>query len=211
VAIIAAVVIYAGAITVAFRLGSGFALSAISYALLILAYSLALKSMVILDVLVIAVGFVIRAIAGVEVLRVVDASTELSPWLLICTLFLALFLAVGKRRQERALLDEEAATHRQTLSQYSLRLLDSMMAVLTAATLIAYSTYTIAPATVAKVHSPWLVFTVPFVVYGVFRYFYLVMERESGGNPAEVLLTDLPLLVNIVLWLATVAFILYRW
>ncbi len=190
-------------------LGTGFALSAVAYAALILAYSLVLKRVIILDALAIAVGFVIRAIAGVELVRAVDPRTELSPWLLVCTLFLALFLAVGKRRQELILLEGGAASHRRTLGEYSPALLDLMMGVMTAVTLIAYAIYTIAPATVAKFQSPALVYTIPFVIYGLLRYDYLVMERQSGGNPTEVLLTDIPTLLNVLLWLAAVGFILY--
>jgi 4-hydroxybenzoate polyprenyltransferase len=190
-------------------LGIPFMLTAAGYTLLILTYSLFLKRMIILDVLAIAVGFVLRAIAGVEAVRAADPSIALSPWLLVCTLFLALFLATGKRRQELVMLEEHAAGHRRTLAAYSPRLLDLMMGVMTAATLIAYSTYTIAPATVARFQSPALVYTIPFVVYGIFRYVYLVLERQSGGNPTEVLLTDVPLLVNILLWLLAVGLILY--
>lgn len=211
IALLVAVLLYLAALGLAWFLGVAFWLTALVYALLILSYSFTFKRMVILDVLVIAVGFVIRAIAGVKALVPAAPTTELeiSPWLLICTLFLALFLATGKRRQEIGMLEKAAAEHRRTLSQYSPRLLDLMMAVMTAVTLLAYATYTIAPATVRKVHSPSLVYTVPFVVYGIFRYCYLVLERRSGGNPAEVLLTDGPLLVNILLWLGMVAVILY--
>ncbi len=209
-ALAAAILLYVMALGGAWLLGRSFALTTLTYVLLIIAYSLWLKRMVILDVLVIAVGFVLRAIAGVEVLRDAAPDTEVSPWLLICTLFLALFLATGKRRQEIGMLDEAAAEHRRTLSQYSPGLLDLMMAVMTAVTLVAYSTYTIAPATVRKLHdSPNLVYTVPFVVYGIFRYCYLVFERRKGGNPAEVLMTDGPLLINIVLWLLAVGVIIY--
>ncbi len=204
----AAVLILVG-LSVATRLGAGFALTAAAYTFLIFAYSLALKRVIILDVLAIAIGFVLRAIAGVEVVRAVDPATQISPWLEVCTLFLALFLATGKRHQELVLLESGAAVHRRTLAEYSPRLLDLMMGVMTAATVIAYATYTIAPATVAKFQSPSLVYTVPFVVYGVFRYAYLVLERRSGGNPTEVLLTDGPLLMNIVLWLAAIGIILY--
>jgi 4-hydroxybenzoate polyprenyltransferase len=190
-------------------LGDEFAFTAAAYTGLILAYSLLFKRVIILDALAIAVGFVLRAIAGVEVVRAADPATELSPWLLVCTLFLALFLAVGKRRQELVMLESGAASHRRTLGEYSPALLDLMMGVMTAATIIAYSTYTISPATVAKFQSPALVYTIPFVLYGIFRYVYLVLERQSGGNPTEVLLTDVPLIVNILLWLLAVGLILY--
>jgi 4-hydroxybenzoate polyprenyltransferase len=209
VGIAAAVITLALALVAARWLGIPFLLAAAAYTLLILAYSLVLKRVIILDVLAIAVGFVLRAIAGVEVIREADHTVQLSPWLLVCTLFLALFLATGKRRQELVMLDAHAARHRRTLGDYSMNMLDLMMGVMTAATLIAYATYTISPATVARFQSPALVYTIPFVVYGIFRYVYLVLERQSGGNPTEVLLTDGPLLVNIVLWILAVGLILY--
>lgn len=209
VGLAAAAVLLAVGLAAAAKLSASFALVAVAYTLLIFAYSLVLKRVIILDVLAIAVGFVLRAIAGVEVVRAVDPTIQISPWLEVCTLFLALFLATGKRHQELVLLEQEAATHRRTLADYSPRLLDLMMGVMTAATLIAYATYTIAPATVAKFQSPALVYTIPFVAYGVFRYAYLVLERRSGGNPTEVLLTDAPLLINTLLWLAAVGVILY--
>jgi 4-hydroxybenzoate polyprenyltransferase len=205
----AAAVLLAVGLAAAARLSASFALVAVTYTLLIFAYSLVLKRVIILDVLAIAMGFVLRAIAGVEVVRAVDPTIQISPWLEVCTLFLALFLATGKRHQELVLLEQYAATHRRTLADYSPRLLDLMMGVMTAATLIAYATYTIAPATVAKFQSPALVYTIPFVAYGVFRYAYLVLERRSGGNPTEVLFTDVPLLINTLLWLAAVGVILY--
>jgi 4-hydroxybenzoate polyprenyltransferase len=209
VGLAAAAVLLAVGLIAAAQLSASFALVAAAYTLLIFTYSLVLKRVIILDVLAIAVGFVLRAIAGVEVVRAVEPTIQISPWLEVCTLFLALFLATGKRHQELVLLDHQAATHRRTLAEYSPRLLDLMMGVMTAATVIAYATYTIAPATVAKFQSPALAYTIPFVVYGVFRYAYLVLERRSGGNPTEVLLTDAPLLVNTLLWLGAVGVILY--
>jgi 4-hydroxybenzoate polyprenyltransferase len=209
VALAVAALLLAVGLAAAVRLSAGFALVAVAYTVLIFVYSLVLKRAIILDVLAIAVGFVLRAIAGVEVVRTVDPTIQISPWLEVCTFFLALFLATGKRHQELVLLDLHAATHRRTLAEYSPRLLDLMMGVMTAATIIAYATYTIAPATVAKFQSPALVYTVPFVVYGIFRYAYLVLGRRSGGNPTEVLLTDGPLLVNTLLWLGAVGIILY--
>lgn len=173
------------------------------------AYSVHLRNLVILDVLLIAVSFVVRAIAGVIALRPLNPGLELSPWLLVCTLFLALFLALGKRRHELALLEEGAAGHRASLGEYSREFLDQLMAIVTASTLIAYAIYTIAPGTLSKFHSPSLVFTIPFVVYGVFRYLFLVEARNQGGNPSRILYRDVPLLLNIVGWLVAVVVILY--
>jgi 4-hydroxybenzoate polyprenyltransferase len=199
------VVLLAAATALAVPLGKSFVLVAGIYYVLNLAYSLALKRVVLLDVMLIALGFVLRAVAGVEALTVRE---EISPWLLICTLFLALFLAVCKRRQERALLADQAEGHRKTLTEYPPEFVDQLIPVVTAATVIAYAIYTVSPATVDKFGTDKLVYTVPFVVYGVFRYLYLVYRRRRGGSPSEVLLTDLPTLVNVVLWLCTVILIL---
>ena len=191
-------------------LGSQFFLSLVLFLLVNSAYSAYLRNLVILDVMLIAVSFVIRAIAGVLALRPLDAEIELSPWLLVCTLFLALFLALGKRRHELGLLEGEAAGHRGSLGDYSPQFLDQLMSIVTAATLIAYAIYTIAPGTLSKFHSPSLVFTIPFVTYGVFRYLFLVQQRDEGGNPSRALYRDLPLFVTILGWIALVLGIIYR-
>jgi 4-hydroxybenzoate polyprenyltransferase len=196
-----------GAATVlAVSLGRPFAVTAAIYLLLNLAYTLGLKRVVLVDVMFIAIGFVLRAVAGVEVLSIPE---EISPWLLVCTLFLALFLAVGKRRHERVLLAEQAEGHRKTLSEYPPELVDQMIPVVTAATVISYTIYTISPATVDKFGTERLVYSVPFVVYGVFRYLYLIYRRQRGGSPSEVLLTDLPTLINVLLWMITVLSVLF--
>jgi hypothetical protein len=164
---------------------------------------------IILDALIISIGFILRAIAGVEVLRGHVAAIDLSPWLLVCTLFLALFMAFGKRRHERYLLDEKATEHRSTLGEYSLDFLDGLIYALMSATVISYSIYTIWPATVEKFHSRNMVLTIPFVVYGIFRYAFLVTQKEEGGNPSELLLRDVPLIVTVILWFLSVLLILY--
>jgi 4-hydroxybenzoate polyprenyltransferase len=191
-------------------LGPQFFLSLVLFLLVNAAYSVYLRNLVILDVMLIAVSFVIRAIAGVLALRPLDAALELSPWLLVCTLFLALFLALGKRRHELVLLEEDAAGHRASLGDYSPQFLDQLMAIVTAAALIGYAIYTIAPGTLSKFHSPALVFTIPFVTYGIFRYLFLVQQRQEGGNPSRALYRDLPLFVTILAWLGLVLAILYR-
>jgi len=193
----------------AFALGSSFFVTFLIFLGLNFAYSFKLKQVMALDVLSIAIGFVIRAIAGVEVLAEVRPGIELSPWLLVCTLFLALFLGLGKRRAELAELEEEASRHRRALANYSVALLNQMIAMVSAATVIAYAIYTISPGTVEKFHTEKLVYTVPFVVYGLWRYLYLVFEMRGGGNPSEVLLTDAPLLANVLLWILVSAGILY--
>ncbi|MFH1682069.1 MAG: decaprenyl-phosphate phosphoribosyltransferase [Candidatus Eisenbacteria bacterium] len=193
-----------------FRLSSGFGLSLALYFALNLAYSIRLKEVVLLDVLSISAGFVIRAIAGVEALKGFDPDMLISPWLLVCTFFAALFLAVCKRRSELTLLETGASDHRASLGHYSVGLTDHIIAVTAGITVLSFSLYTIWPDTVAKFGTTSLIYTVPFVVYGLFRYMYLVHEKELGGNPAEVLFSDGPLLVNLILWVGVVLAILYR-
>jgi 4-hydroxybenzoate polyprenyltransferase len=174
------------------------------YFLLQLAYSLKLKQVVILDIFVIAAGFVIRVIAGGLVIDV-----PISSWLLICASLLALFLAMSKRRHELVLLEDRASEHRPILKEYSAYLLDQMIAVVTASTLIAYCLYTISEETVEKFGTRNLVWTSGFVLYGIFRYLYLVHQKKKGGSPEEIVLQDKPLLANIVLWIGAVILILY--
>jgi 4-hydroxybenzoate polyprenyltransferase len=199
------VILLAAGFAISWPLGTGFLVTAGVYYVLNIAYTLHLKHVVILDVMIIALGFVLRAVAGVQAL---SDREEISPWLLICTLFLALFLAVCKRRQERVLLAESAEDHRKTLEEYPPELVDQLIPVVTAATVISYAIYTVSPITVAKFGTENLVYTIPFVVFGVFRYLYLVFRHQRGGSPSEVLLTDLPTLVNVLVWGATVIFIL---
>jgi len=202
---VAAVVIAAAALAGSAMLGRGFLLVAVGYLALQLLYSGPLKQIVIIDVLAIAMGFVLRAVAGAVVVQV-----EISHWLLVCTILLALFMALAKRRHEIVLLAEGATSHRAILREYSPYLLDQMIAVVTASTLIAYIFYTISPETQAKFGTPWLGLTIPFPLYGIFRYLYLVHRREGGGSPADMLLTDRPLLACVALWAVAVALIIYR-
>jgi len=203
-------VIAAAAVSLVAGIGLSFALKpifgviALAYLVLNLAYSAGLKRVVILDVLAIAIGFVLRAVAGVEAL---PERVEISPWLLVCTFFLALFLAIGKRRAELSNRDGAPAS-RPVLGEYSLALLDQMIAIVTSGTVIGYSIYTVNPSTVEKYDTQALVYTIPFVVFGVFRYLFLVYRREGGGNPAEVLITDGPILATVVLWAVSVFAIL---
>lgn len=194
-----------------FLLGPRFGWSTLAYVVLTITYSFAWKNMVLLDVFSIAVGFVIRAVAGVELMRDRIGSAqavELSPWLLVCAFFLALFLAIGKRRHELGVLDDAASRHRGALGRYTIRLLDQLVAVVTGATVLAYSIYTISPETVAKFHGRPLFLTIPFVLYGIFRYLYLMYAEEKGGNPSEHLLTDRATLINVLLWCLVVLLIL---
>jgi 4-hydroxybenzoate polyprenyltransferase len=169
-----------------------------------LLYSGPLKQIVIVDVLTVAIGFVLRAAAGGVVLGVL-----ISHWLLVCTLLIALFISLAKRRHELVLLAAGATSHRPILGEYSPYLLDQMISVVTASTLIAYTFYTISPETAAKFGTEWLGLTIPFPMYGIFRYLYLVHQREGGGSPAELVLQDRPLFACLTLWIVTVIVIIY--
>jgi len=191
--------------------------SAVAAAVLFSGVGIALSFLVLgvsfgalLDVMSIAVGFVLRAIGGVEALKSLDPSVILSPWLLVCTLFLSLLLALGKRRHELSLLEVNAGDHRRSLHDYSTALLDQLISVVTASTAIAYAIYTIWPGTIEKFETRNLLYTVPFVVYGLFRYLYLLWRKEEGGNPSELILTDLPLAIDVLLWLLVAGVVLYR-
>jgi len=199
-----AIALYAAGLAAAAWLGRDFALAAAAFVVLNLAYSLGLKHVVILDVLAISLGFVLRAVAGALAIDVV-----FSGWLLVCTILLALFLSLAKRRHELVLLSASAGEHRRILSEYSPYLLDQMISVVTASCVTAYAFYTMAPETIEKYQTDRLALTIPFVLYGIFRYLYLVHQREQGGSPTDLLLTDRPLLVAVALWVLAVAVIVY--
>jgi 4-hydroxybenzoate polyprenyltransferase len=203
-ALVAAAVLIVGGLAAALWLSRPFALVALTYVVLLSAYSARLKHVVIVDVLVVAIGFVLRAAAGALVIGV-----AISGWLLICTVLLALFLALGKRRHEVLTLGESAAGHRPILAEYSAGLLDQMIAVVTASTVTAYALYTMSPETVAKFHTPFLPATLPFVLYGIFRYLYLLYHRQLGGNPTDMVVRDRPLVLNTLLWMIVVLLIIY--
>jgi 4-hydroxybenzoate polyprenyltransferase len=200
----AAVLIGASALAAAFWMSAPLGLTALAYLGLLGLYSGFLKHVVIIDVLTIAVGFVLRAAAGAVAIGV-----AISHWLLICTILLALFIALAKRRHELVLLADGATNHRPILEEYSPYLLDQMIAVVTASTLIAYIFYTISAETADKFGTPWLGLTIPFPLYGIFRYLYLVHHRSGGGNPADLLINDRPLLACVSLWVLTVVLIVY--
>lgn len=167
-------------------------------------YSLWLKNMVLVDVMSIALSFVIRAYAGAVAINV-----PASKWLLINTLFLALFLGFGKRRHELVMLEGEASSHRTILDKYSPYLLDQLIGVVTASVVVMYMLYSFSTEVSIKLGTENLFLTIPFVVYGVFRYLYLIHKEEKGGSPTRVMISDSPLLVNIILWLITVLIVLY--
>jgi 4-hydroxybenzoate polyprenyltransferase len=200
---IAAILLAAG-LGAAWRIGPAFALAALAYVILLGAYSAWLKHVVIADVLAVALGFVLRAVAGALAIGV-----AISGWLIICTLQIALFLALGKRRHEYISLGEGAVRHRPILAEYSAGLLDQMIAVVTASAVTAYALYTMSPETVAKFHTQLLPATLPFVLYGIFRYLYLIYRRQLGGNPSELFLNDRALLLNSVCWMLAIVLIIY--
>jgi len=204
-AVAAAVALGGGALVAAFALGLPFFWVAVAYMALQFAYSAFLKHVVILDVLTIAAGFTLRAVAGGAAIMV-----PVSHWLVLCTTLLALFLALSKRRHELVLLTNTAVEHRRILEEYSPYLLDQMISVVTASTLIAYAFYTISPETTQKFGTTLLSLTIPFPLYGIFRYLYLVHQKSQGGNPSDLLLEDRPLLICIGLWALAVVGIIYH-
>jgi 4-hydroxybenzoate polyprenyltransferase len=203
-AVSAAILLGIASLAAATTLGTPFLAAAATYVLLLMSYSIWLKHIVIVDVLVVASGFVLRAVAGALAVDV-----DISGWLLICTIVIALFLALGKRRHEYLTLDADAARHRPILAEYSAPLLDQMIAVVTASTVTSYALYTMSPETVAKFGTRLLPATLPFVLFGVFRYLYLLYRRQLGGNPSDLFLNDRALLVNALLWIVAVVAIVY--
>jgi len=203
-AAVAAAALAAGGAALAWPLGAGVLTVLAVYAGLNVLYSAGLKHVVILDVMIIAIGFVLRVLAGGFAVRV-----QVSSWLLLCTIFLALFLAFSKRRHELILLADEAADQRKVLSDYNPTFLDQMINVVTAGTVVSYALYAVSPETAARFHSEALVYTVPLVLFGIFRYLYLIYQAPEERNPTEAVLSDLPFLANLALWCLVVIWILY--
>lgn len=209
VALASAGVIAVAAVVWATRIGAEFTVVVSAFLGLNLLYSLVLKKVVLMDAMSISVSFIMRAIGGVEALVPIDPTIQISPWLLICTLFLSLFLAFCKRRHELITLEGElAANHRESLSEYSPQFLDQLVGLTATGSVISYSIYTIWPDTVDKFGTHALVYTVPLVVLGVLRYLHLVYTREKGGNPSETLLHERFLLTVVVAWIVLVVAIL---
>jgi 4-hydroxybenzoate polyprenyltransferase len=200
----AGVVLGVAGVAMAFSIGTQFASVAAAYLAVQILYSFGLKHVVIVDVLMIAAGFVLRAIAGA-----VAVDVPIGHWLLVCTTLLALFLALSKRRHELTLLAEGATDHRRILEEYSPYLLDQMIGVVTSSTLIAYTVYATSSDTAVRLGTAKLGLTIPFVLYGIFRYLYLVHQKRGGGSPATMLLTDRPLLGCVGLWAASVIVLMY--
>ena len=204
VAAASALIIGPAALWMAFRLDPLFGWAALAYGALNVGYSLYLKHVVILDVMIIASGFLLRAIGGALAIGV-----EISSWFILCTLLLALFLGFGKRRQELILLADGASDHRPTLDDYTPQFLDQVIAIVTAGALVSYALYTMSPEVMQKLGTRHLNLTVPFVIYGLLRYLYLVYTKGQGGSPSSTILRDPPLLINGILWLLTLAAVLY--
>jgi 4-hydroxybenzoate polyprenyltransferase len=183
-------------------LGLPFAFVTLGYVTLMIAYSKWLKHIVIVDVFSIAAGFVLRVAAGAIAIGV-----AMSHWLLVCTMLLALFLGLSKRRHELVSVTSDGS--RKVLAEYNPLFLDMMIGVVTSATVVSYALYTVSQETIQKFHTDGLIFTLPFVLYGVFRYLYLVYHKNYGSDPSRTLVSDGPLLISIVLWALTCGFIIY--
>ena len=202
-AVVVALLLAAGALAAAAALGRTTLALLLAFLLLNTLYTLHLKHVVILDVMVLAIGYLLRVEAGAAAVGV-----AVSTWLLLCTLFVAVFLGFSKRRHELLLLADRAPDQRRVLSHYSPVFLDQMISVVTASTVICYALYAMAEESVAK-HGRGLVYSVPFVLFGIFRYLYLCYQRPGHANPTEEVLTDAPFLVNFALWALLVLAVLY--
>jgi 4-hydroxybenzoate polyprenyltransferase len=203
VAVTAAGLLAAISVMISFGLGNSFGWIVVGYFGLNLLYSLWLKHVAIIDVLIIAAGFVLRVAAGVSLIQV----SRFSPWLYVCTTLLALIIGFGKRRAELLLLAEGANSHRPVLDGYNVELLDQLIVVVSATTIMAYSLYTFSAENLPANHLMML--TIPFVLYGIFRYLRLIHVENIGGAPEELILTDRPLLINLLLWGLFAIVILY--
>jgi len=204
VAAVAAALLALGAAALAVYLGRGFLAVLAGYLVLMVGYTLRLKTLVILDVMSLAAGFVLRVLGGAAAVRV-----EVSGWLILTTTFVALFLGFSKRRHELGLLAASAAEQRRVLDHYSPVFLDQMINVTTASTVIAYALYTASPETAEKLGTPHLVWTLPFVLYGIFRFLYLLYQRPEKRNPTETILFDPPFLANGAAWALLVVLLIY--
>ncbi|MBV9242666.1 MAG: decaprenyl-phosphate phosphoribosyltransferase [Acidobacteria bacterium] len=201
---VAAIVLFLAAGVSAWMLNPAFSAVVAVYVITCLGYSLGLKNIVILDVILIASGFVLRAISGAVLINVVA-----SEWLVLCTSMVALLIGFGKRRHELTLLEGSAQRHRRSLGDYSVQFLDAVMNICAGAAVLTYALYTKADDTVARVGSHWMLATIPFVVYGVFRYLFLIHRRQAGGDPVQILFRDRPTLLNLLLWITAAGLVIY--
>lgn len=198
-ALITALALFAVVVTCSWFLSKGFLVVVLSYLVLQIVYSFLLKKVALVDVFVIATGFVLRAIAGAVVTNVI-----ISPWLLLCTFLLALFLGLCKRRHEKIVIADNNSDQRASLDNYDTQLLNQLIAIVSSAVIVSYSIYTLWPDTVEKFGTSHLGFTIPFVMFGIFRYLDLVYRHEKGDRPEKILLTDIPMIVTIMLYGITV-------
>lgn len=206
VALAAALVLAAVALTVTFTLSPWVGVVTLVYLLQNVAYSFYLKNIAIIDVMVLSLGFLLRAVAGAVVVQV----TNFSPWLYVCVTLLALFLGFGKRRHEISLLEDGAGNHRTSLLDYNLPMLDAIISMVVTSTFIAYTLYGIeAPTALAK--DGRMLLTTPFVFYFIARYLYLIHVKKLGGAPDELLVQDRALLINSALWALSVVVLIYFW
>lgn len=197
-------IVLSGSLIGSFLIKLTFATTVLAYLVLQICYFKFAKEIVILDVFFIAAGFFLRVVAGAKAIAV-----PISSWLLICTIFISLFLGLGKRRHEILLLGAEAVNHRKVLSEYNLAFLDQMVGIVTAGTVISYSLYTLSPETVSKFHTEKLWLTIPIVLYGVFRYLYIIYKSGEGGHPELVFFEDRHILASILLYVFVVGLIIY--
>ena len=181
------------------KLGITFLITLLIYLLLNILYTLKLKNIVIIDIMIIAAGFVLRALSGGEII-----GARISSWFLICTMLLALFLAIGKRRQEICLSEDNITNSRKVLTDYSIQLLDQMLIIVVTAAIISYALFTFNSG-----HSIYLIYTLPLIIYGVFRYLYLMYIKNMGGSPEKILFKDWHILTTVLLYTASVILILY--
>ena len=189
-----------------FSVSKGFFVVMSIYIAIQLLYNYHLKNIVILDIFCISAGFFLRVVAGAAVINV-----EISNWLIICSVLLSMFLALAKRRHELVLLgQEDAAGHRKVLVEYSPYLLDQMIVLIAASTLLSYMLYCISSETIEKFHTEKLIYTFPFVLYGIFRYLYLIHSKNQGSEPEKVIINDLPLLIDFILWIGLCMLIIYK-
>ncbi len=203
-AVFTAVILLVATFSGSFAISKPFTFILATYLGLTFGYSFGLKHVIILDVLIIAAGFMLRAIGGTIII-----SENLSSWLIICTTFLALFLAINKRRSEFIALGQNAEKTRKTLKKYSIELLNQMINTVTSACLISYALYTLDGQTVEKFDTRYLILTLPFVIYGLFRYLYIVDHKDIGETPELAILGDKPLILCVMLFVITGALVIY--
>jgi 4-hydroxybenzoate polyprenyltransferase len=201
---IAGVVLGCGGLLAAWKLNTGFFVVVVAYLAINALYSTFLKRVALLDVFVVAAGFLLRVVAGGLVIRV-----PISPWLIVCTTLLALFIALSKRRHELVLLGHQASDHRAILADYTPYFLDQLISIVTASTVISYALYTLSPDVQSRFPGKRLEMTIPFVLFGIFRYLHLIHHDDQGGNPTRSLFTDPVLFCVVLFWAASVILIIY--